>query len=154
MRISDWSSDVCSSDLELVHEQLSNRKHALNSSERRQLVDDILDELLGLGPLEPLLKDPTITDVLVNSHKTVFVERFGVLEETAARFKDEKHLMRVISKIVSAVGRRVDESYPMVDARLEDGSGVTAIVPRLAVDGAVRPEAHTYELQSLMRVSY
>src|SRR3546814_8889350 len=95
---------------ELVHEQLSNRKHALNSSERRQLVDDILDELLGLGPLEPLLKDPTITDVLVNSHKTVFVERFGVLEEPAARFKDEKHLMRVISKIVSAVGRRVDAS--------------------------------------------
>src|SRR3546814_765467 len=122
---------------ELVHEQLSNRKHALNSSERRQLVDDILDELLGLGPLEPLLKDPTITDVLVNSHKTVFVERFGVLEETAARFKDEKHLMRVISKIVSAVGRRVDESSPMVDARLEDGSRVNAIVPPLAVDGAL-----------------
>src|SRR3546814_6177656 len=116
---------------ELVHEQLSNRKHALNSSERRQLVDDILDELLGLGPLEPLLKDPTITDVLVNSHKTVFVERFGVLEETAARFKDEKHLMRVISKIVSAVGRRVDESSPMV-----------------------RSEEHTSELQSLMRISY
>lgn len=122
---------------ELVQEQLATRKHALNASERRQLVEDILDELLGLGPLEPLLKDPTITDILVNSHKTIFVERFGILEETAARFKDEKHLMRVISKIVSAVGRRVDESSPMVDARLADGSRVNAIVPPLAVDGPV-----------------
>lgn len=106
---------------EIVQEQLAQQNQALNLSERRQLVDDVLDELLGLGPLEPLLKDPTITDIMVNTHRTVFVERFGRLEETAARFKDEKHLSRIITKIVSAVGRRVDEHQPMVAARLADG---------------------------------
>ncbi|KKW92912.1 MULTISPECIES: CpaF family protein [Sphingobium] len=122
---------------EIVHEQLALQKHALNLEERKRLVSDILDELLGLGPLEPLLKDHSITDILVNGHKLVFVERGGRLVETATRFKDEKHLLRIIQKIVAAVGRRVDESSPFVDARLADGSRVNAIVPPLAVDGSL-----------------
>ena len=120
---------------DIVAEQLSQQRHALNLTERRQLTHDICDELLGLGPLEPLLKDPTITDILVNGHKSIFVERYGLLERTAARFKDDKHLLRIIQKIVSAVGRRVDETTPMVDARLLDGSRVNAVVPPLALDG-------------------
>jgi pilus assembly protein CpaF len=100
------------------------------------LVGDVLDELLGLGPLEPLLKDPTITDILVNGYGSVFVERFGVLEPSPVRFKDERHLIRIIQKIVSAVGRRIDESSPLVDARLADGSRVNAIVPPLSLDGS------------------
>jgi len=122
---------------DIVLEELDKQRHALNHAERRQLVDDVLDELLGLGPLEPLLKDATITDILVNGHDSVFVERFGVLEPSPVRFKDEKHLIRIIQKIVSAVGRRVDESAPMVDARLADGSRVNAVVPPLALDGAL-----------------
>jgi pilus assembly protein CpaF len=122
---------------ELVHEQLALQKHALNQEERKRLVADILDELLGLGPLEPLLQDHSITDILVNGHDVVFVERSGVLERVETRFKDERHLLRIIQKIVSAVGRRVDESSPFVDARLPDGSRVNAIVPPLAVDGSL-----------------
>src|SRR6476469_7179193 len=105
---------------DIVAEELAKQNHALNHTERKQLVADVLDELLGLGPLEPLLKDPTITDILVNGCDSVFVERYGVLEPSAARFKDERHLLRIIQKIVSAVGRRIDESSPMVDARLAD----------------------------------
>jgi pilus assembly protein CpaF len=108
---------------------------ALNTIEYHQLVDEVLDEVLGLGPLEPFLKDPTVSDILVNTHKQVFVERAGRLEPTPARFKDERHLMRVIQKIVGAVGRRVDESQPWVDARLADGSRVNVLVPPCAVDG-------------------
>src|SRR4051812_6434812 len=122
---------------DIVAEELAKQNQALNQSERKQLVGDVLDELLGLGPLEPLLKDPTITDILVNGHDQVFVERYGVLEPSAARFKDEKHLLRIIQKIVSAVGRRIDESSPMVDARLADGSRVNAVVPPLAIDGSL-----------------
>ena len=122
---------------DIVSEELAKQNHALNHAERKQLVADVLDELLGLGPLEPLLKDPTITDILVNGHARVFVERYGVLEPSAVRFKDEKHLQRIIQKIVSAVGRRIDESSPMVDARLADGSRVNAVVPPLALDGAL-----------------
>ncbi|HXG81912.1 MAG TPA: CpaF family protein [Sphingomicrobium sp.] len=122
---------------DIVLEELDKQRHALNQAERRKLVDDVLDELLGLGPLEPLLKDTTITDILVNGHNSVFVERYGVLEPSPVRFKDEKHLIRIIQKIVSAVGRRVDESAPMVDARLADGSRVNAVVPPLALDGAL-----------------
>jgi pilus assembly protein CpaF len=122
---------------DIVHEQLAQQKHALNQKERVQLVEDVLDELLGLGPLEPLLKDETITDILVNGANLVFVERQGRLEESKVRFKDERHLLRIIQKIVAAVGRRVDESSPFVDARLADGSRVNAIVPPLAVDGAL-----------------
>ncbi|MCH8614770.1 CpaF family protein [Sphingomonas sp. SM33] len=121
---------------DIVYEQLSKQNHALNNNERKALVSDVLDELLGLGPIEPLLKDPTITDILINGYSQVFVERYGVLEHTNVRFKDEKHLFRIIQKIVSAVGRRIDESSPMVDARLADGSRVNAIVAPLAIDGA------------------
>jgi pilus assembly protein CpaF len=122
---------------EIVQEQLSLQKHAFNLGERKQLVSDVLDELLGLGPIEPLLKDPSVTDILINGPNLVFVERRGRLEETAVRFKDDRHLLRIIQKIVAAVGRRVDEASPYVDARLADGSRVNAIVPPLAVDGAL-----------------
>jgi pilus assembly protein CpaF len=122
---------------DIIQEELAKQNHALNQAERKQLVADVLDELLGLGPLEPLLKDGTITDVLVNGHNHVFVERYGVLEPSAVRFKDEKHLLRIIQKIVSAVGRRIDEASPMVDARLADGSRVNAVVPPLALDGSL-----------------
>ena len=121
---------------DIVYEELAKQNHALNNNERKALVSDVLDELLGLGPVEPLLKDPTITDILINGPSQVFVERYGVLEPTAVRFKDDKHLIRIIQKIVAAVGRRIDESAPMVDARLADGSRVNAIVPPLAIDGA------------------
>jgi pilus assembly protein CpaF len=122
---------------DIVAEELAKQNHALNHAERKQLVGDVLNELLGLGPLEPLLKDPTVTDILVNGADKVFVERYGVLEPSPARFKDEKHLLRIIQKIVSAVGRRIDESSPMVDARLADGSRVNAVVPPLALDGSL-----------------
>ncbi len=121
----------------LVADMLKEMNHALNLAERKLLVEDILDELLGLGPLEPLLKDPTITDIMVNTASTVFVERGGKLEQTRAKFADDRHLLRIISKIVSNVGRRVDESSPMVDARLPDGSRINAIIPPLAVDGPI-----------------
>ena len=120
---------------ELVRELLLEEQQALNLNERNQLVNDILDELLGLGPLEPLLKDATVNDILVNTHSQVFVERFGRLHLTPVQFKDDRHLLRIIDKIVSAVGRRVDESSPMVDARLADGSRVNALIPPIAVDG-------------------
>ncbi len=107
----------------------------LSGRERERLALEVLDEVFGLGPLEPLLQDPSINDILVNGHKLVYVERAGMLEETNIRFKDDAHLMHIIEKIVSAVGRRVDESSPMVDARLEDGSRINAIIPPLAVDG-------------------
>ena len=122
---------------EIVGELLDAQREPLNSRERSALVLDVLDELLGLGPLEPLLKDETITDILVNGHETVFVERQGRLEKVATRFQDERHLLRIIQKIVSAVGRRVDESSPFVDARLADGSRVNAIVAPLAIDGSL-----------------
>ncbi len=109
----------------------------LSSLERQQICDEILDEVFGLGPLEPLLQDPTISDILVNTHRQVYVERRGTLELTNVTFKDGNHLLRIIDKIVSQVGRRVDESQPMVDARLTDGSRVNAIIPPLAVDGAI-----------------
>nr|WP_234024863.1 CpaF family protein [Tsuneonella amylolytica] len=109
----------------------------LNTQERQELVVEVLDELLGLGPLEPLLQDESITDILVNGYKTVFVERNGLLERVATRFQDERHLIRIIQKIVSAVGRRIDESSPFVDARLADGSRVNAIIAPLAIDGSL-----------------
>jgi pilus assembly protein CpaF len=120
---------------DIIREELDKQDRALNQQERKQLVADVLDELLGLGPLEPLLKDPTITDILVNGASRVFVERYGVLEPSPVRFKDDRHLLRIIQKIVSSVGRRVDESAPLVDARLADGSRVNAVVPPLAIDG-------------------
>ncbi|MDP3676137.1 MAG: CpaF family protein [Novosphingobium sp.] len=122
---------------EIVGELLEAQREPLNSRERSALVLDVLDELLGLGPLEPLLKDETITDILVNGPDIVFVERSGLLEKVQTRFQDERHLLRIIQKIVSAVGRRVDESSPFVDARLADGSRVNAIVAPLAIDGSL-----------------
>ncbi|WP_051564631.1 CpaF family protein [Desulfovermiculus halophilus] len=107
----------------------------LNLQEKEKLISEIPDEVLGYGPLEPLLQDPTISDILVNSYRQIYVERFGKIEKTDARFKDNDHLMKIIDKIVSSVGRRVDESSPMVDARLPDGSRVNAIIPPLALDG-------------------
>ena len=107
----------------------------LSSIEKQQISDEVLDEVFGLGPLEPLLQDPTISDILVNTHKQVYVERKGMLELTNVGFRDDPHLLRIIDKIVSQVGRRIDESTPMVDARLSDGSRVNAIIPPLAVDG-------------------
>jgi pilus assembly protein CpaF len=107
----------------------------LNSSERERIIAEIQDEVMGLGPLEPLMKDPTISDVLVNTYKHIYIERRGKLELTESRFQDDVHLRKIIDKIVSAVGRRIDESCPMVDARLADGSRVNAIIPPLAMDG-------------------
>src|SRR5687767_4548070 len=107
----------------------------LSSLEKQQICDEVLDEVFGLGPLEPLLQDQTISDILINGSKQVYVERKGLLELTGVTFRDDQHLLRIIDKIVSQVGRRVDESTPMVDARLSDGSRVNAIIPPLALDG-------------------
>src|ERR1700675_530087 len=107
----------------------------MNLQERERLAQEVLDEVFGLGPLEPLLADSTISDILVNTYKKVYVERRGMLEATGVQFRDDAHLMSIIDRIVSAIGRGVDESSPMVDARLADGSRVNAIIPPLAVDG-------------------
>ncbi|MFB3854337.1 MAG: CpaF family protein [Vicinamibacterales bacterium] len=119
----------------LLFDLIAEESMPLSMAEREQVLSDVLDEVFGLGPLEPLLRDPTISDILVNTYKQVFVERSGVLEKVPTRFQDDRHLMRVIDRIVSAVGRRVDDSSPMVDARLQDGSRVNAIIPPLAIDG-------------------
>ncbi len=118
-----------------LNQLIDGEQTLLSSIERDQVVAEVLDEVFGLGPLEPLLQDPTVSDILVNGHNQVYVERRGKLELTGVAFKDDGHLMRIIDKIVSQVGRRVDESSPMVDARLPDGSRVNAIIPPLAVDG-------------------
>src|SRR6202163_3023726 len=107
----------------------------MNLQERERLAQEVLDEVFGLGPLEPLLADPTVSDILVNTYKRVYVERKGVLEATGVQFRDDAHCVAIIDRIVSAIGRRIDESSPMVDARLADGSRVNAIIPPLAVDG-------------------
>jgi pilus assembly protein CpaF len=107
----------------------------MNLQERERVAQEVLDEVFGLGPLEPLLADPSISDILVNTYKQVYIERRGMLELTNIQFRDDTHLMSIIERIVSAIGRRVDESSPMVDARLADGSRVNAIIPPLAVDG-------------------
>ncbi|MCU1383286.1 MAG: putative conjugal transfer proteinc [Acidobacteria bacterium] len=121
----------------LLTELLAEENTPLSLGERETLFGELIDDVFGLGPLEPLLRDPTISDIVVNTYKNVYVERNGMLEKVAANFQDERHLMRVIDRIVSAVGRRVDDSSPMVDARLPDGSRVNAIIPPLAVDGAL-----------------
>jgi pilus assembly protein CpaF len=120
----------------LIRNSVNNEAVPLSFAEREQLSREILDEIFGLGPLEPLLKDPTISDILVNRFDRVYVERAGKLEITGLTFKDNQHLMQIIDRIVSRIGRRVDESSPMVDARLQDGSRVNAIIPPLALDGA------------------
>jgi len=123
--------------LRLAETVLAQEAMPLSASERERLVSDVQHELFGLGPLEPLLADPTISDILVNSAHTIYIERRGKIEATNVRFKDDEHLMRVIERIVSSVGRRIDESSPMVDARLQDGSRVNAIIPPLSIDGPV-----------------
>lgn len=121
----------------MVERLLSEETLAINDTERRSLVQDIQHEVLGLGPIETLLADPTVSDILANTHSQVYVERAGKLELTDVRFEDDAHLMKIIDRIVSGIGRRVDESSPMVDARLPDGSRVNAIIPPLAIDGPI-----------------
>jgi pilus assembly protein CpaF len=121
----------------VIHQLIGEQNIPLSSMERDRLAQEVLDEVFGLGPLEPLLQDPTVNDILVNTYNSVYVERRGLLEKTAVVFKDNRHLMHIIDKIVSAVGRRVDESSPMVDARLKDGSRINVIIPPLAVDGPI-----------------
>lgn len=119
-----------------VRQLIEEQSAPLSARSRLQIIKEIEDEILGLGPLEPLLFEPSISDILVNNYHTVYVERFGKLELTPVRFKDNAHLMKIIDRIVSKIGRRIDESSPMVDARLADGSRVNAIIPPLAIDGA------------------
>src|SRR5690349_5914007 len=119
----------------LLFDLIAEESMPLSMAEREAILSDVIDEVFGLGPLEPLLRDPGISDILVNTCKHVYVERSGKLEKWPTSFHDDKHLLRVIDRIVSGVGRRVDDSSPMVDARLPDGSRVNAIIPPLAVDG-------------------
>ncbi|MGC2636874.1 MAG: CpaF family protein [Acidobacteriaceae bacterium] len=121
----------------VIQQVIAEQGVPLSSTERDRVAHEVLDELFGLGPLEPLLQDDTINDILVNTCNSVYVERRGVLQRTNVTFKDNRHLLQIIDKIVSAVGRRVDESTPMVDARLKDGSRVNAIIPPLAIDGPI-----------------
>jgi pilus assembly protein CpaF len=118
---------------DLIHEEAI----PLTEAQRAQLEQEVLNETFGLGPIEPLLHDPDVADILVNTHRRVYVERFGRLEATDVRFDDDAHLMKFIDRIVSRMGRRIDESSPMVDARLPDGSRVNAIIPPLALDGPI-----------------
>jgi pilus assembly protein CpaF len=123
-------------EIKMIVERLTVEEGAaVNATERQKIVQDIQHEVLGLGPLEPLLAEPTVSDILVNTYKQVYVERFGKLQLTDVRFASNAHLLKIIDKIVSSVGRRIDESSPMVDARLSDGSRVNAIIPPLALDG-------------------
>jgi pilus assembly protein CpaF len=139
---------------EVVADYVRAERILLNARELEAFANEVFDELTGLGPLEPLLKDPAITDILINTHEKVYVERFGQLESAAVRFKDEAHLLRIVNKIVGAVGRRVDESQPMVDARLADGSRINVAVRPIAVDGplvSIRKFAeHGFDLEKLV----
>jgi pilus assembly protein CpaF len=136
-RVGDLHGDSLRREIRLVVEHLCDTEDAmLNRNERERLIEEVLDETFGLGPLEMLLKDTTISDILINGPRHVFVERRGRMEKTNVVFRDNDHLMQIIDRIVSKVGRRVDETCPMVDARLTDGSRVNAIIPPLALDGA------------------
>lgn len=135
-RVSDLAGDTLRREIRLVVERLCDTENPLlNRMERERLIDEVLDETFGFGPLEVLLKDPTISDILVNGPHKVYVERRGKLEKTDVKFRDNEHLLQIIDRIVSKIGRRVDETSPMVDARLPDGSRVNAIIPPLALDG-------------------
>ena len=127
--------EVVSAITKVVQDLVAQEQLPLNLGEREQLVRQVVDEIFGLGPLESLMQDPEVADILVNTHDQVFVERHGKLSPTDVRFQDDRHLLQVIDRIVSAVGRRIDDSSPMVDARLPDGSRVNAIIPPLAIDG-------------------
>jgi pilus assembly protein CpaF len=136
-RVGELEGDVLRREIRLVVEHLCDTEDTLlNRNERERLVEEVLDETFGLGPLELLLKDATISDILINGPKNIYVERRGKMEKTSVVFRDNNHLMQIIDRIVSKVGRRVDEVCPMVDARLQDGSRVNAIIPPLALDGA------------------
>jgi pilus assembly protein CpaF len=135
-RVSDLAGDTLRREIRLVVERLCDTENPmLNRMERERLIDEVLDETFGFGPLEALLKDPTISDILINGPHKIYVERRGKLEKTDIKFRDNDHLLQIIDRIVSKVGRRVDETSPMVDARLPDGSRVNAIIPPLALDG-------------------
>ncbi len=135
-RVSDLEGDTLRREIRLVVERLCDTENPLlNRMERERLIDEVLDETFGFGPLEVLLKDPTISDILVNGPHKIYVERRGKMEKTDVKFRDNDHLLQIIDRIVSKVGRRVDETSPMVDARLPDGSRVNAIIPPLALDG-------------------
>ncbi len=134
--VGDMQGDVLRREIRLVVEHLCDTENTfLNRTERDRLIDEVLDETFGLGPLEMLLKDPAISEIMINGPKSVFVENNGNLQKTDVSFRDDKHLLQIIDRIVSKVGRRVDEVCPMVDARLQDGSRVNAIIPPLALDG-------------------
>jgi pilus assembly protein CpaF len=136
-RVSDLEGDTLRREIRLVVERLCDTENPLlNRMERERLIDEVLDETFGFGPLEVLLKDPTISDILINGPKKIYVERRGKMEKSDVTFRDGEHLLQIIDRIVSKVGRRVDETSPMVDARLPDGSRVNAIIPPLALDGA------------------
>ncbi|CDX60183.1 Type II secretion system protein E [Mesorhizobium plurifarium] len=138
----------------IVREFVRGRNVPLNARELDQLTSDTADEMLGLGPIEPLLKDDSITDIMINTHERVFIERRGIIEQTAIRFRDEAHLLRIINKIVSNIGRRVDESSPMADARLDDGSRVNIAVRPVSIDGPLvsirKFSKNPYSLERLM----
>jgi pilus assembly protein CpaF len=135
-RVTQLNRDAVRAEVVQLVDSMTNAESApMTLQEKERLALEILDEVFGLGPLEPLLKDATISDILVNTHKDVYIERKGLLERTNVQFRDEAHLLAIIDRIVSAVGRRIDESSPMVDARLADGSRVNAIIPPLAIDG-------------------
>ena len=136
--IDSIDQEILKSQIRVIAEKIlrdESNSMPLNAMEREKLLREIQDEVIGFGPLEPFLQDPTISDILVTTHKKIYVERFGKLESTDVRFKDDAHLLKIIDKIVSSVGRRIDESSPMVDARLPDGSRVNAIIAPLAIDG-------------------
>lgn len=136
-RVGDLTGDVLKREIRVVVEHLCDAEDTLlNRQERDRIVDEVIDEVLGLGPLEMILKDHTISDILINGPKNIYVERGGRIEKSEVEFRDNKHLLQIIDRIVSKVGRRIDETSPMVDARLEDGSRVNAIIPPLALDGA------------------
>jgi pilus assembly protein CpaF len=154
-RVGELQGDVLRREIRLVVEHLCDTEETfLNRAERERLIEEVLDETFGLGPLEMLLKDHTISDILINGPKHIYVERRGKMEKTNVEFRDNSHLLQIIDRIVSKVGRRVDEVCPMVDARLPDGSRVNAIIPPLALDGAAvsirRFGAHPLKLEDLL----
>src|SRR6202453_907338 len=135
-RVSDLEGETLRREIRLVVERLCDTENPLlNRMERERLIDEVLDETFGFGPLEVLLKDPTISDILINGPQKIYVERRGKMEKTEVKFRDNEHLLQIIDRIVSKVGRRVDETSPMVDARLPDGSRVNAVIPPIALDG-------------------
>ncbi|MGO8744535.1 MAG: CpaF family protein [Thermoguttaceae bacterium] len=154
-RVGDLQGDVLRREIRLVVEHLCDTEGTLlNRNERERLVDEVLDETFGLGPLEALLKDQTISDILINGPRSIYVERRGKMEKSSVTFRDNAHLMQIIDRIISKVGRRVDETCPMVDARMQDGSRFNAIIPPLALDGACisirRFGAHPLKLEDLL----